>query len=59
MLSIIITLLGVMNLVRALPAGEKVDSLPDFATFDKYGVYSGYIPLGNTTKTIHYVLVQS
>lgn len=51
--------LGFATIIQALPADEKVDSLPEMDPFDKYGLYSGYVPLGNTTKTIHYLFVQS
>jgi len=29
------------------------------ATFDKWAMYSGYVPIANTTKTIHYLFLES
>ena len=37
--------------VSAKPADEIVTSLPQMGTFD-YGVYSGYVPITGTSKTI-------
>jgi carboxypeptidase C (cathepsin A) len=44
--------------VSAKPAEEIVTSLPQMGTFP-YGVYSGYVPIPGTSRTIHYVLVES
>ena len=44
---------------HALPAEDKVDSLPEMQKFDEWGMYSGFIPLAGTTKTIHYVFLES
>ena len=41
----------------ALPMEDKVDSLPDMQIFDEWGMFSGYIPLTGTTKTIHYLFL--
>lgn len=58
--TLLVLLLGaVLNIVKSKPAEEKVTSLPEMETFDKYEVYSGYVPLGKTTKRIHYLLVGS
>jgi len=38
---------------------DKVDSLPGQATFDTYGVYSGYVDIADTTNSLHYMLVES
>ena len=51
--------LALLGLVEALPSAEQVIQLPGMEPFDKYGVYSGYVPIENTQKQIHYLLVQS
>ncbi len=45
--------------VAAAPEAEKVTSLPGMGNFDKFGLYSGYIALPNTSKTIHYVFAEA
>jgi len=45
--------------VAAAPAAEKVTALPGMGNFDKFGLYSGYIALPNTSKTIHYVFAEA
>lgn len=42
--------LALLGLVEAMPSSEKVVQLPGMAPFDKYGVYSGYVPIENTQK---------
>jgi hypothetical protein len=49
--------LALLGLVQALPSAERVTSLPGMDPFDQYGVYSGYVPIPNTKKQIHYLLV--
>ena len=52
--------LALLGIASALPQDEKVDSLPGIPEpFDKYGIYSGYVPIKDTKKQIHYMLVQS
>jgi hypothetical protein len=36
-------------LSAAAPEGDRVLSLPDMATFDKFAVYSGYLGIENTS----------
>ena len=55
----ILALVTLIMLVQPKPAADKVDSLPDMATSFEYEVYSGYVALANTTKNIHYMLVES
>jgi len=40
------------------PTEDYVKSLPEMEDFP-YGVYSGYVPLTNTSKEIYYMLVES
>ena len=56
---ILFAILALSIYVRAAPAADKVDEIPGMAKFDKYGLYSGYIPIVNTTKNIHYLFVES
>ena len=51
--------LALLGMTHALPLEEKVDQLPGMDPFDEYGVYSGYVPIPNTQKQIHYMLVES
>ena len=44
--------------VMGKPSADLVTSLPEMETFS-YGVYSGYIELGTTTKNLHYILTES
>jgi len=53
-------ILSLLMVVQAGPTEEQVTELPDMAAFDDgYDVYSGYVPIANTTKNIHYLLVTS
>ena len=45
--------------VAAAPAAEQVTSLPGMGNFDKFKLYSGYIALPNTSKTLHYVFAEA
>ena len=51
------------NFITAKPQDELVTSLPqmNFTTAENftYGVYSGFVPVGNSSRTIHYLLVES
>ena len=52
------TILTILGVVLAAPEAERVTSMPNMPAFD-WGVYSGYIPIANTTKNLHYLLVES
>jgi len=56
---IILALVTFIVLAQAKATEDKVESLPDMATSFEYEVYSGYVALENTTKHIHYMLVES
>jgi len=43
----------------AAPVDEKVPYLPGMGTFDKFGLYSGYISQQNGKKNLHYVFVEA
>ena len=44
---------------NAVVAADKVDALPDMATFDTYAVYSGYLDVDGTSNSLHYMFVES
>jgi hypothetical protein len=44
---------------NALPEEDRVMSLPNMATFDTWGFFSGYLPLLNSGKRLHYVFAES
>ena len=54
----VLALLGLAALTSAAPQADKVDSLPDMGTFP-YGVYSGYLPINGTSKSLHYFFFES
>lgn len=54
----VLALLGLAALAKAAPAEDKVDSLPQMGTFS-FNLYSGYLPIANTTKSLHYMFAES
>jgi cathepsin A (carboxypeptidase C) len=50
---------AIAGLAHAKPAEDRVYSLPDMATFDKFEYYSGYVNLAGTGKSLHYIFVES
>lgn len=38
---------------------DRVTSLPDMGTFDKFGAFSGYLDIPDTTKKIHYLFFEA
>lgn len=54
----VLALLGLAALASAAPAAEKVDYLPQMGNFT-YGVYSGYLPINGTSKSLHYFFLES
>jgi hypothetical protein len=48
-----------LGLAVAAPAEDKVDYLPEMGKFDTYSLYSGYLPIEGTGKSLHYVFVES
>jgi len=51
-------ILGLITKSNAKPAEELVTSLPQMETF-AYGVYSGFIDIKDTSKSLHYLLAES
>ena len=45
--------------VSAKPEEDRVTSLPEMGTFDKYGAFSGYLDIADTSKKIHYLFFEA
>jgi carboxypeptidase C (cathepsin A) len=45
--------------VYAAPEAERVPEMPGMGAFDDFGLFSGYVNIGDTSKMLHYVLVES
>ena len=45
-------------IVAAVPVEDQVKSLPNMTTFD-FPLYSGYLKVENTQKSLHYIFAQS
>lgn len=43
----------------AAEESDRITSLPEMGTFDKYGAFSGYIDIADTTKKIHYLFFEA
>ena len=43
----------------AKPEDHRVTSLPEMGTFDKYGAFSGYLDIPDTSKKIHYLFFEA
>ena len=43
----------------AKPEDHRVTSLPEMGTFDKYGAFSGYLNIPDTSKKIHYLFFEA
>jgi len=44
------TLAAFVLVAQAKPEEERVTYLPEMGNFDKYGAFSGYLDIKNTTK---------
>ena len=56
---IILVIASISSLALSAPAEDLVPVLKDMATFNTFQLYSGYLPIGTTTKSLHYIFVQS
>ena len=45
--------------VSAKPEEDRVTYLPEMGNFDKYGAFSGYLDIQDTTKKIHYLFFEA
>ena len=43
----------------AKPEDHRVTSLPEMGNFDKYGAFSGYLDIPDTSKKIHYLFFEA
>ena len=43
----------------AKPEHHRMTSLPEMGTFDKYGAFSGYLDIPDTSKKIHYLFFEA
>ena len=43
----------------AKPEEDRVTYIPEMGTFDKYGAFSGYLDIADTTKKIHYLFFEA
>ena len=43
----------------AAPEADRVAKLPGQPAFDTFPVYSGYLPIGATSKSLHYMFIES
>jgi len=48
-----------LGLAAAKPQSERVTSIPGYPAFDNFEMYSGYAPIGETSKRIHYMFLTS
>ena len=48
-----------LNRVAADAEADKVTEIKGMTTFSEYGLYSGYLDIENTTKSLHYVFAES
>ena len=58
-LYIVLTFLSLLGLSLSAPAEDLVPELKDMAIFDTFKLYSGYLPITTTTKSLHYMFAQS
>lgn len=47
------------TLASAKPLEERVTSIPGYPEFSNFEMYSGYVPIGKTSKQIHYMFLTS
>lgn len=43
----------------AAPEEDRVSWLPNIGTIEDFGLFSGYVTIGDTSKQIHYLLNES
>jgi len=55
----IIAALTFASVAQAAPEEDRVLYLPEMGYFDKYGAFSGYIDIADTSKKIHYLFFET
>lgn len=53
-----LTIVGLVGLSMAYPDAEKVTELDQWTDLS-FGLYSGYVPIDNTKKQLHYMAALS
>jgi len=53
-----LALLGLVAFSSAAPKEDKVDFLPQMGNFT-FNLYSGYLPVNDTTRSLHYMFAES
>ena len=48
-----------VSCVTAAPEEDRVPYLPGMGHFDKYGAFSGYLDIADTSKKIHYLFFEA
>ena len=56
--TIALAVVGLALIASAYPEVDRVHELKDWPQFN-FGVYSGYLPINNTTKQLHYMGIMS
>jgi hypothetical protein len=52
------TLLALLGYIKAAPAEDLVPYLPLMTNFS-FNMYSGYLPVTGTDRSLHYILAES
>ena len=47
------------GLASAAPEEDRVAELPNMATFDDFAFFSGYLPIPDSGKSLHYLFAES
>ncbi len=47
------------GIAYAAPEEDRVLEVPGMAVFDNFGFYSGYFPIPDTSKNLHYLFAES
>jgi hypothetical protein len=56
---LLFTIATLLGSVSADAAADLVTEIKGMTNFTEYGVYSGYLDIENTTKSLHYVFAES
>lgn len=59
MRSFFLTIATLFGAVSADAAADQVTELKGMANFTDWSLYSGYLDIENTTKSLHYVFAES
>jgi carboxypeptidase C (cathepsin A) len=59
MYSVSLLAFALAGLAYAAPEEDRVLEVPGMAVFDNFGFYSGYLPIPDTGKSLHYLFAES